>query len=133
MIYALDTNSVAYFFRGEGYVGDHLLAKRPRDIVVPALVAYELRYGVARLENAVRRTTQLESFLSATTILPFDDACARIAGQVRAKLDQAGEPIGPIDILIAATALAANAVLVTRNVREFKRVNGLVIENWFDA
>jgi tRNA(fMet)-specific endonuclease VapC len=133
LIYALDTNSVAYFFRGEGRVGELLLAKRPRDIVVPALVAYELRYGVARLENASRRTAQLESFLSATTILPFDDACARIAGQVRAKLDLAGQPIGPIDVLIAATALAATAVLVTRNVKEFQRVQGLTVENWYQS
>lgn len=133
MIYALDTNSIAYFFRGEGRVGERLLAKRPRDIVVPALVAYELRYGVARLQNATRRAARLESFLSATSILPFDDDCARIAGEVRAKLEQAGESIGPIDVLIAATALAANAVLVTRNVREFQRVDGLVIENWYDA
>jgi tRNA(fMet)-specific endonuclease VapC len=133
LIFALDTNSIAYFFRGEGCVGERLLAKRPRDIVVPALVAYELRYGIARLQSANRRATQLESFLSATTILAFDDGCARIAGQVRAKLEQAGESIGPIDILIAATALAANAILVTRNVGEFQRVAGLVIENWYEA
>ena len=132
LIFALDTNSIAYFFRGEGSVGERLLAKRPREIMVPALVAYELRYGVARLENPARRSAQLESFLSATTILPFDDDCARVAGLVRAKLEQAGESIGPIDVLIAATALAANAVLVTRNVREFRRVEGLVVENWYD-
>jgi tRNA(fMet)-specific endonuclease VapC len=84
------------------------------------------------LHNAARRAEQLESFLSATTILPFDDDCARIAGQVRARLDQVGEPIGPIDVLIAATALAASAVLVTRNVKEFRRVEGLVIENWYE-
>lgn len=114
-------------------MGERLLAKRPRDIVVPALVAYELRYGVARLHSATRRAAQLESFLSATTILAFDDDCARIAGQVRAKLEQGGESIGPIDVLIAATALAASAILVTRNVGEFQRVDGLVIENWFDA
>jgi tRNA(fMet)-specific endonuclease VapC len=133
LIFALDTNSIAYFFRGEGRVGERVLAKRPRDIVVPALVAYELRYGVARLHNAKRRAAQLESFLSTTSILPFDDDCTRIAGRVRAKLEQAGESIGPINVLIAATALAANAILVTRNVGEFERVDALVIENWYDA
>jgi len=132
LIFALDTNSIAYFFRGEGKIAERLLAKRPRDIVVPALVAYELRYGIARLENAPRRAVQLETFLSATSILPFNDDCARIAAQVRARLDRAGEPIGPIDVLIAATALAANAVLVTRNVREFRRIKGLAVENWYD-
>jgi len=91
LIFALDTNSIAYFFRGEGRVRERLLAKRPRDIAVPALVAYDLRYGIARLQSANRRAAQLECFLSATTILAFDDDCARIAGQVRAKLEQTGE------------------------------------------
>jgi tRNA(fMet)-specific endonuclease VapC len=133
LIFALDTNSIAYFFRGEGRVGERLLAKRPRDIKVPALVAYELRSGVARLQEATRRSEQLESFLAATTILPFDDECARVARKVRACLEQAGEAIGPIDVMIAATALAANAVLVTRNIKALRRVEGLMIENWYEA
>ena len=132
-MFALDTNSIAYFLRGEGHVAQRLLARKPREIAVPALVAYELRYGLARLIKSARRIEQLESFLSATTILPFDDACSAVAARVRAHLEKSGQTIGPIDVLIAATALVANAVLVTRNVREFRRIDGLVVENWYDA
>jgi tRNA(fMet)-specific endonuclease VapC len=85
------------------------------------------------LQNATRRAEQLASFLAATAILPFDDDCSRIASQVGAKLDQTGAPLGPIDVLVAADALAANAGLVTRNVEEFGRVEELAVENWYDG
>jgi len=130
-MYALDTNAIAYFFRGEGRVAERVLACRPRDIAVPAVVAFELRYGVARMVDAARRAAQLEAFLANTTLLPFDDDCSRVAAQLRVALGRAGTPIGPLDTLIAATALAARAVLVTHNVREFSRVEGLQVEDWY--
>lgn len=131
-MFVLDTNTVAYFFRGEGCVAPRLLATAPRDIALPAIVAYELRYGIARLPAATRRAEQLETLLAWITILPFDDRSSRLAADLRAQLERAGPPIGPHDILIAATALAAQATLVTRNVAEFSRVPGLRLENWFD-
>jgi tRNA(fMet)-specific endonuclease VapC len=130
-MYALDTNTIAYFFRGEGRVAERVLACRPRDIAVPAVVAFELRYGVARMADPARRAAQLEAFLSTATILPLDNDCSRIAARTRAALERVGTPIGPLDTLIAATALAARAVLVTRNVREFGRVDGLQVEDWY--
>ncbi len=131
MIYALDTNTVGYFFRGEGLVGQHLLATPPRDIAVPAVVTYELRYGVARVPKSKRLAEQLEALLGWVTILPFDDAVSRVAARIRVQLERAGRPIGPLDTLIAATALAANATLITRNTSEFGRVRELRVENWF--
>ena len=133
MIYALDTNAIAYFFRGEGRVAERILACRPRDIAVPAIVAYELRYGIARMPDPARRSSELESFLASATILPFDDDCSRLAARTRAALERIGTAIGPLDTMIAATALAARAVLVTRNVREFGRVPGLSVEDWYAA
>ncbi len=131
MIYALDSDAIAYYFRGEGRVGERLLACPARDIAVPAVVAYELRYGLARMQGFARRAAQLETFLASATILPFDDDCARVAARLRVALERVGAPIGPIDTLIAATALASHAVLVTRKVREFSRVEGLEVEDWY--
>lgn len=132
MIYALDTNAVGYFFRGEGHVAEHLLAMPPRDIAVPAVVTYELRYGVARVPESKRLAEQLEALLGWVTILPLDYAVSQVAARIRVQLERAGQPIGPLDTLIAATALAANATLVTRNTSEFGRVRELRVENWFE-
>jgi tRNA(fMet)-specific endonuclease VapC len=131
MIYVLDTNTVAYFFRGEGRVAERLLATPPRDIALPAIAAYELRYGVARMPRAKRLAENLERLFGWIAILPFDDAVAQVAARIRVQLERAGRSIGPLDVLIGATALAANAVLVTRNVSEFGRVRELSVENWY--
>ena len=133
MMYVLDTNTIAYYFRGEGRVAEHLLATPPGEVGVPAVAAYELRFGLARLGNVARRIDQLEQFLSTTAILPFDDAVARRAATLRADLERAGQPIGPLDVLIAATALNAAGTLITRNVSEFGRVPGLRVQDWFDS
>ena len=132
MIYVLDTNTVGYFFRGEGRVGQRLLATPPRDIAVPAIVTYELRYGVARVPKSRRLAEQLEALLGWVTVLPFDDAVSQVAARIRVQLERAGQPIGPLDTLIAASAVAANAALVTRNTSEFGRVRELKVENWFE-
>jgi tRNA(fMet)-specific endonuclease VapC len=130
-MYVLDTNTVAYFFRAEGRIAARLLDTPPSEVAVPAVAAYELRYGLARLGNAARRVEQLEQFLASVRVLAFDDAVARVAAGIRVDLERAGQPIGPLDVLIAATALHSAATLVTRNVSEFGRVPGLRVENWY--
>ncbi|MCU0759735.1 MAG: PIN domain-containing protein [Steroidobacteraceae bacterium] len=130
-MFVLDTNTVAYFFRGEGRVAARLLATPPREVAIAAIVAYELRFGIARLLQATRRSEQLEQLLSWITILPFDDAAARRAAALRADLERLGQPIGPHDTLIAGTVLAVGATLVTRNLAEFSRVPGLELEDWY--
>jgi len=132
LTYVLDTNTVGYFFRGEGRVVERLLATPPRDIAVPAIVTYELRYGVARVPKSKRLAEQLEALLGWVTILPFDDVVSQVAAQIRVQLERAGRSIGPLDTLIAATALAANATLITRNTSEFARVRDLRVESWFE-
>ena len=132
MMYVLDTNTVSYFFRGEGRVPERLLATPPREIALSAITTYELRFGVARVPKAKRLIEQLETLLSWVTILPFDDSVSQIAAKIRVELERGGQPIGPLDVLIAATGLAANSTLVTRNVSEFSRVAGLRFANWYD-
>jgi len=128
----LDSNTISYYFRGDPHVVPRLQALSPADIGVPAIVEYELRYGLLRLppEAANPRLAALAALLRPMQVLPFDSECAVHAARLRADLEAAGTPIGPHDTLIAATALRYQATLVTRNVREFARVPGLQWLNW---
>ncbi len=131
-MYALDTNTVLDYFRGKGQVAARLLATPPSDVGLPAVAAYEVWVGVLGSQNAKRRQAEYERFLAVVAILPFDAAAGRRAADLRLALSRKGDLIGPMDTLIAATALAHGATLVTRNVREFDRVPGLAVVNWHD-
>jgi tRNA(fMet)-specific endonuclease VapC len=130
-MYVLDTNSVVFFFKGQGLVGERMLAQKPVEVALPAIVLYELEVGVLRSTEPTRRRGQLDTLLDATRVIPFGPAEARAAAQIRVGLERSGEGIGPLDTLIAATALASRATLVTHNVREFRRVRGLSVEDWY--
>ena len=134
-MFALDSNTISYYFRGDAQVVARLQALRPADVGVPAIVEYELRYGLLRLppEVAAPRLAALAQLLLPMRVLPFDGEGAAYAARLRAELEAAGTPIGPHDTLIAATALRHQATLVTRNVREFARVPRLQWVNWHDA
>jgi tRNA(fMet)-specific endonuclease VapC len=135
-MHLFDTNTVSYVLRGEGGVGARMLALKRDQVAVPAVVVYELRFGLARLDGTRPSARALmqgaETLLAALRTVAFDEACAAAAAALRADLERAGTPLGPIDTLIAATALATHSVLVTRNTREFGRVRGLELEDWFD-
>jgi tRNA(fMet)-specific endonuclease VapC len=130
----LDSNTISYYFRGDPQVVPRLQTVRPADLGVPAIVEYELRYGLLRLPAAaaVPRLAALLQLLRPMQRLPFDSECAAQAARIRAELEAAGIPIGPHDVLIAATALRHQAMLITRNVREFTRVPGLQLLNWHE-
>lgn len=132
-MFVLDSNTISYYFRGDPQVVPRLQALRPADLGVPAIVEYELRFGLLRLpqEAAEPRLAALTQLLRPMQMLPFDAECAAHAARIRATLEAAGTPIGPHDTLIAATALRHQAMLVTRNVREFSRVPGLQCLNWY--
>ncbi|MCK5842816.1 MAG: type II toxin-antitoxin system VapC family toxin [Candidatus Sabulitectum sp.] len=130
-MYVLDTNTLIYFFKGRGNVAEQLLGRSPEEISIPSVVLYELEVGIAKSTNPARRRQQLDSLVSQITILPFGVQEAGISAKIRATLEREGKPIGPYDTLIAGTALANLAILVTHNTAEFERVKGLVIEDWF--
>lgn len=131
----LDSNTISYYFRGDPLVVPRLQALRPADLGVPAIVEYELRYGLLRLPNAAAapRLAALAQLLQPMQLLAFDSECAAHAARIRVGLEALGTPIGPHDTLIAATALRHQATLVTRNVSEFARVPGLQVLNWHEA
>jgi tRNA(fMet)-specific endonuclease VapC len=131
-VYLLDTNTLIYFFKGMGQVADHLLAIPPRDIAIPAISLFELETGLRKSTAPAKRRRQLSALTDLVTVIPFGMREAETAAEIRAVLEQQGQPIGPYDVLIAGTALAHNATLVTRNHAEFSRIDGLQLVDWFE-
>ena len=131
MKYVLDTNTLIYFFKGLGNVSDRLLSIPPAEIGIPAIVLYELEVGIGKSGTSKKRKTQLKEFISSVNIISFGYEEAGCAANIRIKLERKGVPIGPYDILIAASALAERGTLVTHNLKEFERVEGLIIEDWY--
>ena len=129
---ALDTNTVIHYFKGLGRVIERLHATPPAELAVPSVVVHELEVGVLKSDNPEQRRQQLYTLLTHITILPLGDGEAKTAARVRVKLEAQGQGIGPLDTLIAGTALHHGATLITRNTREFGRVDGLKVENWYD-
>ena len=130
-MYVLDTNTLIYFFKGMGKVAEKLVSLAPKDIGLPTIVLFEILVGIEKSIQSKKRKQQLEQLADIVNILPFGHKEAEHAAKIRAKLERKGRPIGPYDILIAATALSNNSVLITHNTKEFKRVNGLQIEDWY--
>jgi tRNA(fMet)-specific endonuclease VapC len=131
-MFLLDTNTVVYFFKGKGRVRERLSAVRPADVAISAVSLYELDVGIAKSDQPARLGNQLDTFVAAVSVLPFDQPVARTAAEVRADLERRGIPIGVLDNLIAGTALSHRATLVTRNTKEFSRLSNLSIVDWYD-
>jgi len=100
------------------------------EVGISAITYAELRFGVENSVNVDQNIDRLERFLLPLEILPFDFEAARHYGRVRHALKRAGCPIGSNDLLIGAHALALAVTLVTNNVREFSRIDGLLVERW---
>lgn len=131
MQYLLDTCVISDFIKGEPGTKTRIRQTPPSDIAVSAITVMELRYG---LLNNPQRAQKIEptiaSFLTSVTVLAFGTAEAEQAAQIRAILKTQGQPIGAYDVLIAATALQYQLLMITANQREFDRVPGLQTANW---
>jgi len=130
MRYLLDTTIVSDLVRNpQGPVAGHIRVVGEANVCTSIVVAAELRYGAEKKASA-RLSAQLEAVLDALEVLPLEAPVDREYGACRTRLEQAGQPIGGNDLLIAAHALALGYAVVTDNEREFTRVEGLVCENW---
>ena len=130
-MYLLDSNTCIQFLNGRSTeVERRLVATKPSNIKLCSIVKAELLYGAARSNNAFEALARLETFFAPYESIPFDDTAAVEYGRVRGQLAEAGTPIGPNDLMIAAIALSRQLTLVTHNTREFLRVTGLLIEDW---
>jgi len=126
----LDTDIMSYIFaHRDDHVRKRFLTFAIGDIGISTITAAELAFGSA-LNRSERNRRAVERALESLAILPFDLAAARAYGQVRTALHRRGTLIGPLDMLIAAHAIALDIPLATNNVREFRRVPGLRLENW---
>ncbi len=131
MRYLLDTNICIYIIkRKPPEVLERLTSLEPEEVGVSSITVAELEYGMARSSRPRQNRDALINFLAPLQILAFDDEAARHYGDIRVHLEKAGQPIGAMDLLIAAHARSLSLTLVTNNEKEFSRVPGLVVENW---
>lgn len=130
MIYLLDTNVCIAAMRGNAKVAQELAARSPEDCAVSMVSVFELFAGVFRCNDPEREGHKVSTFLAPFHLLPFDWDSAMKAAEIRLQLEKAGTIIGPYDLQLCGQALSLDLTLVTHNTREFKRVNGLRLEDW---
>ncbi len=134
MKYLLDTNICIYLIKNNPEkVIKHFSKKKPGDIFISSITVSELYFGVAKSARQNENLVALKEFLQPLSILEFTEDDAIAYGGLRTQLEQAGTPIGAMDMLIAAHALSRGLVIVTNKEKEFRKVNGLVIENWANS
>jgi tRNA(fMet)-specific endonuclease VapC len=131
MHYLLDTCVISDFIKGELGTQSRMKHMPPADIIVSVVTVMELSYGlILNPQRAQRIEPIINRLLDSITILPLNIPESDKAAEIRALLKTQGQPIGPYDVLIAATALQHQLIMVTANQREFDRVPGLQTENW---
>lgn len=129
--FLLDTSICIELIRGRAVaVHGRLRRRKIGSVGISAITLAELRCGVAKSADPERNLVALAHFCAPLEICAFDHMAAAAYGDIRADLERAGTPIGPLDTLIAAHAAALGTVLITKNEREFRRVTGLRVENW---
>jgi tRNA(fMet)-specific endonuclease VapC len=129
-LYLLHTNVLSHLVhQPHGVVAERIADVGEANVLTSVIVACELRYGAAK-RGSRRLTRQVEAVLGALTIRPLESEVERVYASIRVSLEKKGTPIGAHDMLIAAHARALDAVCVTDNVAEFRRVPALKVENW---
>ena len=131
MKYLIDTNICIY-----------IMNNRPIDVIkrfkkvnmgeigVSTVTISELQYGVSKSQHRKKNQTRLNEFIAPLIILPYDSNAAKTYGDIRYNLEKTGQPIGPLDLLIAAHAMSHGLIIVTNNDKEFSRIKDLRVENW---
>ena len=133
MKYLLDTNMCVFALRNKpSAVGDRIQQHKPDDIVISTITVAELRVGADKSNRPEENHRQISDFLLTFDILMFDSGAADAYGVIRADLERRGQPIGELDMLLAAQAVSQNLIFVTHNTSEFQRVKGIRLEDWFE-
>ena len=127
--YMLDTNTVSQLLKVNPAVARRVVAAPMASLCVSVVTECELLFGLAKRPDAKRLHAAVRQFLLRVDVLPFDSATAEHYGAIRASMEKVGKSLSPLDLMIAAHALGAGAVLVTGD-RAFKQVPKLKIENW---
>ena len=130
MKYLLDTDTCIYALKQRTAVLERMLSRSRADVAVSVITEAELRTGAAKSSSPVKTMRLVENFLRPLTVVEFTSDDAASYADVRAKLERAGTPIGPLDTLIAAQVVGRKLILVSNNESEFGRVAALRMENW---
>jgi len=134
MLRFLDTDICVAYLRGTSLkVRDRLLQRSRTTILLPAIVVAELLFGAEKSSQPRLQTRMVEDFIGSLQIVTFGAGAAKHYARIRALLEAKGEPIGANDYLVAAIVAAEQGILVTGNVREFRKIPGLRLENWLGA
>lgn len=127
----LDTNVCIYLIKEQPASVVGRFASHPvGDIGISVITLAELEYGVTKSSRPAKNREALEQFVSPLEVAPFDRQATAAYGRLRTTLEKKGQPIGSMDLLIAAHAISLDVRLITHNVKEFGRVPGLRIEDW---
>ena len=131
MTFFLDSNTCIYYLK-DTYpaLRQNLLSHHPDDIKIPSIVKAELLYGAMKSARKEENLQRIGEFMLPFAIVPFGDEEAIRYAEIRSSLEQKGTPIGPNDLIIAATVMSHGGILVTRNVDEFARVAGIEVVSW---
>lgn len=127
--FMLDTNTISHLLKQHPGVVRQVVAATMPSLCISAITEAELQFGLAKRPDKKQVHNAVGEFLRCVDVLPWDSLVAHQYGQLRAKLEQLGKPLGPLDMLIAAHALCAKAVLVT-NDQAFRLVENLRVEDW---
>lgn len=131
MKYLLDTNVCIRYLNGQSSsIERTLTGLSPGQVALCSIVRAELLYGPLKSAQPKRNAERLAYFFRGFPCLPFEDRASEVYAAIRLQLEKAGKPVGPNDLLIAATAIANRLVLVTHNTQEFGRIEGLAVEDW---
>ena len=128
--YMLDTNIVIYTMKNRPTQVRRLFNQHQGQMCISAVTLGELVFGAEHSQQVERNLTDIETMIARLEVLPFDTIASYHFGQIRARLYSIGKPIGPFDMMIAGHARSTGLILVTNNLNEFKRVQGIMLENW---
>jgi tRNA(fMet)-specific endonuclease VapC len=132
--YLLDTNvCIDYLTRRYASVVGRVQTSSPEDLCLSSVVVAELRYGADKSQRREENHRTIDILINEIVCVDFDAEAAAVFGRIRWDLERRGEPIGPYDMMIAAHALSLGLILVSDNLRELRRIDGLALENWREA
>ncbi|MFH1351043.1 MAG: type II toxin-antitoxin system VapC family toxin [Pseudomonadota bacterium] len=130
-MYLLDTNVVSYWMRGDEKLIKKIRSHKPSDLSICTITLAEIYYGIEKSPfKRIERRNKIESIYSQLEIYPFDDLAARKYSIIRTQLEKDGKLISERDLQIASIAMANKLIVVTHNVKEFKRIVNLDVEDW---
>jgi tRNA(fMet)-specific endonuclease VapC len=127
--YLIDTNTCIYFIKGKYDLKDKFELAAPENCFISEITLAELKFGVANSEKKEKNQKALDNFLSGMKIVPIYHSLDLYASE-KARLRKAGTPVDDFDILIGVTSITHNLIMVTNNSEHFKRLKGIIIEDW---